>query len=350
MADPKILITGNMGYIGPNVVHHLRQTLPNATLIGFDSGFFANCTTSPLLFPEHRLDAQLFGDIRNIPDHIFRGVTSVIHLAAISNDPMGKAFEDTTLKVNHEASVTIAKQAKRAGAGSFVFASSCSVYGFAEDGPRTETSTLNPLTAYARSKVATEVDLQPLADQSFKISCLRFSTACGMSARLRLDLVLNDFVASAIASKRITILSDGTPWRPLINTHDMALAMEWAVSREISTGGSFLIVNVGSDSWNYQVRDLAKAVQAQMPEVEISINTAAAPDKRSYRVDFSLFRALAPQHQPRHDLLNTISELKAGLEAIGFTDPHFRESHLIRLKMLNQLKSAGHLDNRLFYV
>jgi nucleoside-diphosphate-sugar epimerase len=350
MPAPKILITGNMGYIGPNVVRHLRRTLPKATLVGFDSGFFANCCTSPLLYPEHQLDAQFFGDVRNIPEHIFQGVTSVIHLAAISNDPMGKAFEDITLQVNHEASITIAKQAKRAGAVSFVFASSCSVYGFADDGARTESSALNPLTAYARSKVATEEDLQPLADNSFKISCLRFSTACGMSPRLRLDLVLNDFVASALASKRITILSDGTPWRPLINTHDMALAMEWAVSREISAGGPFLVVNVGADSWNYQVRDLAQAVQAQMPGVEVSINTDAAPDKRSYRVDFSLFRSLAPHHQPRHDLLHTIGELKAGLEAIGFSDSNFRESRLIRLKMLNQLKSTGHLDDRLFYI
>jgi nucleoside-diphosphate-sugar epimerase len=349
MDHPKILITGNMGYIGPNVVRHLRCIFPQATLLGFDSGFFANCSTSSLLFPEHQLDAQYFGDVRNIPDHVFSGVTAVIHLAAISNDPMGKAFEDTTLQVNHEASITIAKQAKRAGASAFVFASSCSVYGFAEDGARNESSSLNPLTAYARSKVATEVDLQPLSDPSFKISCLRFSTACGMSPRLRLDLVLNDFVASALASKKITILSDGTPWRPLINTHDMALAMEWAISRELAAGGPFLIVNVGSDSWNYQVRDLAKAVQDEIPGIDVSINTDAAPDKRSYRVDFSLYRSLAPHHQPRNDLLATVRELKSGLESIGFADPNFRESRLIRLKMLNHLKTAGHLDDQLRY-
>ena len=349
MPSPKILITGNMGYIGPNVVRHLRRTLPDAILVGFDSGFFANCSTSPLLFPESQLDTQFFGDVRSIPDHVFEGVTAVIHLAAISNDPMGKAFEDITLQVNHEASIAIARKAKAAGADSFVFASSCSVYGFAEDGPRTESSPLNPLTAYARSKVATETDLQTLAADSFKISCLRFSTACGMSPRLRLDLVLNDFVASALANGKITILSDGTPWRPLINTHDMALAMEWAVSRSPQNGGPFLIVNVGSDSWNYQVRDLAKAVQVQMPTVEVSINTDAAPDKRSYRVDFSLFRSLAPHHQPRYNLQATVHELKTGLESIRFADPHFRESRLIRLRMLDQLKSAGHLDSALLY-
>jgi nucleoside-diphosphate-sugar epimerase len=349
MENLSILITGNMGYVGPNVVRHLRQSRPQARLIGYDTGYFANALTSPLEFPERQLDAQLFGDVRSVPESVFGGVDAVVHLAAISNDPMGKAFEKVTHEVNHAASVAIAQKAKKAGARAFVFASSCSVYGFAEDGARTENSSVNPLTAYARSKVATENDLKGLADGNFKVSCLRFATACGMSPRLRLDLVLNDFVASALASKRIEILSDGSPWRPLINTKDMARGIDWAIGRAPDNGGKFLVVNVGSDDWNYQVKDLASAVQRQMPGLEVSINKDAQPDKRSYKVDFSLFKKLAPQHQPVLDLAATVRELKEGLEAIGFGDAHFRESRLVRLKMLNSLKSSGYLGDDLYW-
>lgn len=349
MENPSILITGNMGYIGPNVVQHLRASRPRARLVGYDTGYFANALTAPLEFPERHLDAQLFGDVRSVPESAFAGVDAVVHLAAISNDPMGKAYENVTLEVNHAASVAIAQKAKKAGAKAFVFASSCSVYGFAEDGARTESSSLNPLTAYARSKVATETDLRGLADRNFKVSCLRFATACGMSPRLRLDLVLNDFVASALASKKILILSDGSPWRPLINTKDMARGIDWAIGRPVSDGGEYLVVNVGSDDWNYQVKDLAAAVQRQIPGLEVSINKDAMPDKRSYRVDFSLFKKLAPQHQPVHDLAATVRELKEGLEAIGFADANFRESRLMRLKMLNNLKGSGYLGDDLYW-
>lgn len=338
-----------MGYIGPNVVAHLRKTHPRARLIGFDTGYFANALTSPLECPERHLDAQWYGDVRSIPESAFAGVDAVVHLAAISNDPMGKAFENVTLEVNHAASVAIAQKAKKAGAKAFVFASSCSVYGFAEDGARTENSSLNPLTAYARSKVATESDLKGVAGGGFTVTCLRFATACGMSPRLRLDLVLNDFVAGAIATKKIQILSDGSPWRPLINTKDMARGIDWAITRSPSQGGEYLVINVGSDEWNYQVKDLAAAVQRQMPGVEVSINKDAAPDKRSYRVDFSLFKKLAPNHQPAHDLASTVRDLKEGLEAIGFGDANFRESRLVRLKMLNNLKSGGYLGDDLYW-
>jgi nucleoside-diphosphate-sugar epimerase len=344
-----ILITGNMGYVGPGVVRQLRQSRPDESLTGYDTGFFASALTSSLLFPECQLNAQLFGDVRSMPKSVFEGVDAVVHLAAISNDPMGNAFESVTAAINHEAGMDIAQKAKQAGVKSFVFASSCSVYGFAEDGARNESSAVNPLTAYARSKVATETDLRALADRNFKVTCLRFATACGMSPRLRLDLVLNDFVASAIAVQKINILSDGAPWRPLINTKDMARAIDWAIGRNPASGGDFLIINAGSDEWNYQVRDLAVAVQRQMPAVEVSINPDAQPDKRSYRVDFSLFRQLAPKHQPIHSLDATVRELRSGLEGIGFSDANFRESRLVRLKMLNALKTSGCLTDDLYW-
>jgi len=227
-----------MGYIGPCLVSHFRTSSPDATLIGFDMGYFAACLSNSEILPECKADVQYFGDVRKIQHAVLEGVDAIVHLSAISNDPMGKTFETVTMDINHKASVELAKTAKEMGVKAFVFASSCSMYGAAEDSARTEASPLNPLTAYARSKVFTERDIKNIAGDDFTVTSLRFSTACGMSPRLRLDLVLNDFVAGAIASKQITILSDGTPWRPLINVKDMARAIEWAVSRDMKNGGA----------------------------------------------------------------------------------------------------------------
>jgi nucleoside-diphosphate-sugar epimerase len=343
----KILITGNMGYVGPPVYRQFRTSRPDAELIGFDMGYFGNCVTSPRALPECLLNIQYFGDVRLFPSGILEGVNAVIHLAGISNDPMGNKFEKVTRDINHSASVELAKKAKACGVNTFVFASSCSMYGSADDRPKKEGDPLNPLTAYAKSKVNTERDLRPLAGNGFKVTCLRFSTACGMSERLRLDLVLNDFVAGAFTCKRITILSDGTPWRPLINVKDMARAIDWAIDRDIGAGGAFLAVNVGSDEWNYQVKDLAQAVAAVVPGVEVSINPNAQPDKRSYRVDFGLFRELAPAHQPQVDLKTTIQELWEGLTELRFKDADFRNSHFMRLKVLDYLREQGDLDENL---
>ncbi len=346
----KILVTGNMGYVGPSVVKQLRACYPDSVLAGYDIGYYGNCLTSPGRLPECILDVQYFGDIRQFPGEILKGVDAIVHLAGISNDPIGNRFEEVTMDINYRASVDLARKAKDAGVKSFVFASSCSMYGAADDSPRTEKSSVNPLTAYAKSKVFTERDLEPLASNQFKITCLRFSTACGWSDRLRLDLVLNDFVAGAFASKQITILSDGTPWRPMINVDDMARAIDWAVTREVSCGGEYLAVNVGSNEWNYQVKDLAEAVSKVIRDVDISINKNAQPDKRSYRVNFDLFRNLAPAHQPIVSLTDSIKGLKEGLDVIGFTDGNFRNSNYMRLNSLNQLKEKGLLDGKLQWI
>ena len=343
----KILITGNMGYIGPCVVQRLRTSYPGATLVGIDMGYFASCLTNSEILPECRVDVQYFSDVRHLPDNLLSDTDAIVHLAAISNDPMGNTFEDVTYDINHRATIEIAEKAKKTGVKRFVYASSCSMYGFAEGGQRQENSPLNPLTAYAKSKVFSERDLEKIADKNFLVTSLRFSTACGMSERLRLDLVLNDFVACAVASKKITILSDGTPWRPLINITDMARAIEWAIKREPADGGEFLAVNVGSNEWNYQVKDLAEAVAKVIPDVDISINKNAQPDKRSYRVSFDLFRKLAPHYLPKVDLINTIKELTDGLEAMDFRDQEFRNSKFMRLKALKDLRSKGLLTENL---
>lgn len=343
----KILVTGNMGYVGPVAVRQLRSSYPEAIIVGLDIGYFAHCLTTRTILPECRVDVQYFEDVRQTSKEILEGVDAIVHLAAISNDPMGNRFEEVTLDVNHRGSVELAKKAKEAGVSTFVYASSCSMYGAAEDTARTEKSPLNPLTAYAKSKVFTERDLEPLAHERFKITSLRFSTACGMSDRLRLDLVLNDFVAGAVASGNITILSDGTPWRPLINVKDMARAIDWAIGRDITGGGRFLAVNVGSDDWNYQVKDLAGAVADVISGVDVSINKDAQPDKRSYRVNFDLFKKLAPNHQPKTDLMTSIEGLKNGLDAIRFRDADFRNSKYIRLKVLSDLIDKGLLTDQL---
>lgn len=346
----KILITGNMGYVGSVLVQHLRSSFPKAILIGYDQGFFAHCLTGSSRIPESYIDHQIYGDIRNITKTILSEVDIVIHLAAISNDPMGKIFEELTDEINCKSSIELAKIAMNSGVKNFVFASSCSVYGASGVQKRIETDTLNPLTAYARSKISTEKFFSEWEQNSMTITSLRFSTACGLSDRLRLDLVLNDFVASAFVSKNITILSDGTPWRPLIDVMDMARAIEWAMLRRVGNGGPHLSINVGSDEWNFQVRDLAEAVASQIDQCTISINPNPSPDQRSYQVDFSLFRKLAPNHQPIIKPLQSIKKLVERFEKMVFKDTDFRNSDFIRLKVIKNHIKENRLSENLRWI
>ncbi|GGB07451.1 NAD-dependent epimerase [Brucella endophytica] len=338
-----IMVTGNMGYVGPVLISHIREVLGSSTIIGVDSGLFAHCITQENL-PEHAVDIQIFRDVRDLDLAVFEGIDAVVHLAAVSNDPMGSRFEAVTEEINQQATIHVAELAAEAGVGSFVFASSCSMYGYAEGGARCEGDPLNPLTAYARSKVGAEIGLAEVAAKSgMTVTALRFATACGFSGRLRLDLVLNDFVASALATGRISVLSDGTPWRPLIHVKDMARAIEWAISRGATDEDRFLAVNAGCDEWNYQVRELAEAVRAALPGTEIDINEHAQPDKRSYRVSFAAFRALAPDHQPRIHLKEAIEDIRDGLKSIGFDDPRYRQSHFVRFNVLGAALEQGRL-------
>lgn len=345
----KILITGNLGYVGPGVVAQLRKSYPNADLIGFDTGFFAQCLTNSAVLPEINLTQQMFGDVRNFDREILNGVDTIVYLAAISNDPMGNRFEEVTMDINYKSAVEMAKAGKDKGVKSYVFASSCSVYGEADDFAKVETDRLNPLTAYARSKIAAEQDLEKLADKNFTVTCLRFATACGFSQRLRLDLVINDFVAGAVTSKRIDILSDGTPWRPLINVLDMARAIDWAVVRTAENGGNFLAVNTGSNEWNYQVKELAEVVADVVDGCKVTVNPEAPPDKRSYKVNFDLFKKLAPNHQPVFQLKPTISELVKNLYEMNFNDGNFRNSSLIRLNVIQKFIQENRLNKQLYW-
>jgi nucleoside-diphosphate-sugar epimerase len=340
-----ILITGNMGYVGPEVVKYLRARHPDATLHGFDNAYFAHCLTGPPVLPERHLDEQFYGDVRDLTLDL-SGYDAVVQLAAISNDPMGNRYQAVTLDINQNTTVSLAQAAAAAGVKNFVFASSCSVYGIADGAARKETDPLNPITAYAKSKIGAERELAAI-DTGMVVTCLRFATACGMSDRLRLDLVLNDFVACALGQGQITVLSDGSPWRPLIDVADMARAIDWAIDRPAEAGGRYLAINAGSDDRNYQVKDLANAVAASVPGTGVSINTSAPVDSRSYKVDFALFRSLAPDHQPIVSLDQSIRNLIAGLKAMNFKDSDFRSSGLMRLKVLQDHIDSGRLNENL---
>lgn len=343
----RILINGNLGYIGPIVVDYFRKNYPGTEIIGFDSGFFAGCLVNPNVFPERDVNIQYFGDVRSFPKAILSGVDAVVQLAAVSNDPMGKFFERPTRVINNEAVVKIAKLSKEMGVKNFIFASSCSVYGAGGSEAKHERSELNPQTTYAISKIECEKSLSGLADENFIITALRFATACGFSPRLRLDLVLNDFVASGYLKRRIEILSDGTPLRPLIHVKDMARAIGWASTRKLNNGGHFLVVNVGSNGWNYQIKELAEKVKDIIGNIEISINPNAVIDTRSYRVDFSLYSELASDFIPRVTLDDAVKEILAGLSSEKSIDLNFRQSHFIRLRTLNFLLDSGFINDNL---
>ena len=343
----KVFITGNMGYVGSVLNDVLVKFYPDIEIIGFDTGFFGHSLTGADFLPERQISIQRFGDVRDIRPSMLNDVDAVVHLAGISNDPIGREFENVTEEVNRRASVRLAKMASEAGVRNFVFASSCSMYGYAEGGAKTEDAPTNPLTSYARSKIGTEDEVRKLNLGNMNFTSLRFATACGWSTRLRLDLVLNDFVACAVTYGRIVVLSDGTPWRPLIDVEDMSRAIAWAITRPKDLGGQFLAINAGSNENNYQVKDLAGAVSSLIPSTKISINKDAPPDKRSYEVDFSLYRSLAPGYQPEVSLQHSIEKLRDGLTPIKYNINNLRESPYMRLNTLRFHINAGRLDKDL---
>lgn len=345
----KILVTGNLGYIGSYLGRYLHDRYEDICLIGYDAGFFSHtltCVHEPI---DRYYSQQYFDDVRNLDVNLLNDIHAVVHLAAVSNDPMGSKFELVTKEINQSAVIRISKEASKRGVQNIVFASSCSMYGAASDVPKTEKDKTNPLTAYARSKIGVEDELSKFNFGSSVFSALRFSTACGFTPRTRLDLVLNDFVISAIKYGKINILSDGSPWRPLIHVHDMCRAIDWAILRN-DEFNKIASVNIGSNDWNYQVKDLAQAVAMQVSNVQVSINHEAPPDKRSYQVDFSLFKKIAPNYQPEISLENAIDDLIRGLKGIHLDVENFRDSQFIRLKVLQTLMEKNLINDHLRYV
>lgn len=340
----RVLITGNAGYVGPVVVAHLAHRHPDWVLEGFDAGYFRSCLSSSDFASEARLHRQHWGDLRDEATVPLDGIDAIVHLAGLSNDPMGNRFTKLTEQINVAASEALIARARAAGVRQFIFASSCSMYGATSGEARTESDDLNPLTPYARSKVAIEERLRAAAGPDFTVTCLRFATACGASPRLRLDLVLNDFVATALSTGRVIILSDGTPWRPLIDVQDMARAIDWSLSGRSHVGEHFLAVNTGSDAWNHQVRDLARHVAERIPGTEVQFADEAPADARSYRVDFSLYRSVAPDHQPLVSIDESIDRLVNLMQAGGPSFDFSRTGRFSRLHELQRLQESGSLD------
>lgn len=335
----RVFCFGNLGYVGTVLNRYLEPKVEK--YVGFDAGFFKDCHVKNC----RKVKNQIFGDVRNEYSYEFENFDSIIYLAALSNDPLGKEFCNITNEINCDSAIRIAKKAKASGAKRFIFASSCSIYGKSGGLKKKENSKLNPLTEYAKSKVLAEKELSKLSCNDFVVTCLRFATACGYSDRLRLDLVLNDFIFSALMNNQIKLLSDGQSWRPLIHVSDMSRAIEWACSRSIDNGGNFLSVNVGSEAWNYKIVDLAKKASHILEGVSMNFSEKSFADPRSYVVDFSLFKKLAPNHQPSEILENTIQKISVILKE----KEDFCRNNFVRLDYLKKLISNGQLNSELYW-
>ncbi|MGJ8682421.1 NAD-dependent epimerase/dehydratase family protein [Paraglaciecola sp.] len=344
----KILVTGNLGYVGPAVLSQLKKIYPDCQICGLDTGYFEKCKTIQSAYLEKGIDQQIKIDIREIePDH-FNDIDIVVHLAAISNDPMGEKYEQVTREINFLASKKCAQMAKACGVNRFVFASSCSVYGASDTNKYAdEESALNPVTTYAKSKVDFEHYLNSICDDKFTAISLRYATACGASSRLRLDLVLNDFVFTAMKERKINILSDGSPWRPLIDTQDMGKAIAWACTHKMQNGEFNISLNVGDEKNNFQIKELAYLVQEQLGNVEVSINQQASIDNRSYRVDFSKFRRLAPSFQPSISITQSIQQVATSTEELLKKAPSTHINEYKRLNILSAMTNSNQLDEQL---
>ena len=320
-----VLVTGHRGYIGVQLVDVLQRAGHRVT--GCDAGLFDGCEWEPFATPER----ELRKDVRQLELDDVRGHDCVMHLAAISNDPMGEVDVDVTLSVNRDASIRLAELAKEAGVPRWLFAGSCSVYGQATDHDVVESDPLNPLTAYARSKIETEEAVRPLADEAFTPVFLRNATAYGHSPMLRIDLVVNNLLACAQAIGEIRIMSDGTPWRPLIHCRDIARAF-LALSEADVPGGT--AVNVGANDENYQVRDVAALVQELVPDADIQFTGEVGNDPRSYRVNFDLLAQLAPEFSLQYSLRSGMAELHAKLVEHDFSREDWESDRFVRLRRL----------------
>ena len=333
----RILITGHKGYIGTVMVPMLLGA--GHEVVGLDSDLFRQCTFAPGIheIPELRVD------LRDVETADLDGFEAVIHLAALSNDPLGDLNPGITYDINHVASVRLARLAKSARVTRFLYSSSCSSYGQAGDDLVDETAELHPITAYAVSKVRAERDVAALANDHFSPTFLRSATAYGVSPRLRFDLVLNNLVAWAYAKGRVHIKSDGSPWRPIVHIEDIARAFLAALAapREVVHNQA---LNVGQTEENYRIRELAAIVQEVVAGSHIEYAKDGGPDPRCYRVDFGKIQRVLPEFKPQWNARRGAEELDAAYRGVGLVLEDCEGPRFKRIDHLKHLMATGRVD------
>jgi nucleoside-diphosphate-sugar epimerase len=337
----RILVTGNLGYLGVAVTAALRGG--GHRVVGLDTDYYANGVLGPGLPPDALPDRQLRKDLRDVEPADLAEVDAVVHLAALSNDPTGELNPALTDEINCRASVRLARLARDCGVSRFVFSSSCSIYGHAAGEALTETAAFHPQTAYARSKVEAEAAIAQLADGDFSPVYLRNATAYGLTSKPRFDLVVNNLTGWAITTGQVKLLSDGRAWRPIVHVQDIALACRLALEapREAVHNQAF---NVGSDAENYQVREIAERVAAMLPGVAVTFGEGAGADSRTYHVGFGKIRRHLPGFQPAWTLELGIRQLLTTLLAVGLPLEDFQGRKYTRLKQLQYLLATGQLE------
>ena len=338
----KVLVTGTEGYIGSVLAPFLEQRGHQVT--GFDTGFYAD---QPLYRTPPPRGLQVCNDTRRLTPENLKGFDAVVHLAELSNDPLGQLNPKITFEINHRGSVHVAQVAREAGVQRFVYSSSCSVYGAGTGDFKTEESPVNPQTAYAECKVLVERDVSTLANESFSPVFLRNATAFGLSPRMRFDLVLNNLSGLAWTTHEIKMTSDGTPWRPLVHIKDISLAIACALEApRAAVHGQ--IFNVGDNAANYQVRDIAEVVAGVFKGCVLSFGRSDA-DNRSYRVTFDKIRQHLPAFACAHTARTGALELREGFERIGLTREIFEHRAFTRLKQLTYLINENQIGSDLFW-